>query len=251
MNASSPDDPRPLVPLPEQEATAQPAKKGDLAKAVTRFAPFILAVFALGVVAFVFALNTGEISAVAAAFAAFIAAYFAGRLTDIGERQADISGEQLGALARQGDQIDREWVSTHRPKLRVRYFTYIGISGDDPAEVSFDIVNIGGSAATITDSSWKIVVRNPKLLSTPYYHAGKPVRPAGKVIDLTDSERVTVDDDFVSRTIEGKYQHLVIYGYIRYADQYGARRTTAFGRYWDAERARFLPVDDPEYNYED
>jgi hypothetical protein len=43
----------------------------------------------------------------------------------------------------------------------------------------------------------------------------------------------------------------IFHGRIRYRDDMGTERETGFGREWDVVQHRFVPLTDPEFEYQD
>ena len=43
----------------------------------------------------------------------------------------------------------------------------------------------------------------------------------------------------------------IFHGAIKYRDEIGTERETGFGREWDVVEERFVPLDNPEFEYQD
>lgn len=138
--------------------------------------------------------------------------------------------------------VTDEFISTHRPKIKVRQFrlTNDDLQGDI-VEVHFTVVNRGSTKARIEQAEGIVYFRSPDSV-IPYdfdtYQGQMPISqtvlPAGGIA-------------------KSKYARISVYvaGRIGYKDDIGITRTTAFLRELNASNHRFRVVDDDDYEYED
>jgi hypothetical protein len=164
-----------------------------------------------------------------------------------------------------------EFISSQRPKLRVRNVVFTGQSFNEgfgrPRMPSgqFYVVNVGGTRAHIIDSltmtSWcptRLPMRRP--------YEGMDGNGAVPIQTLEPGEPGVgiFGSDFT--LTRGQWQemgrpigagNLCVLGWVDYKDDRGFRRRTAFCREFrsvelDAPgEGRFVPVDDPDYEYEE
>jgi hypothetical protein len=186
------------------------------------------------------------LSAVISATAAVAIAWFTVKLKHVSTKQARLARR---AIKLAGD----EYLATHRPLLRVRYFKRVDAPTDQMIQVHFTIVNVGDTRAKMLGCNAGIEFFRKDSLPTPvlfHLREALAVRPFGR--GATDEATVLLPKDralLADHLVEQKEMH--VYGFIVYADKGGNTRTTAFCRRWDAARDRFTPVDDPDYEYED
>ncbi len=151
----------------------------------------------------------------------------------------------LSIVAYQQIQLARsEFLATHRPLLRVRYFKYTGSTETD-LQVTFTVVNVGKTTAHLLGSSVQIAFFGDSP-PTPVYVNGQNVTRRRK-LEPGASDEYGID----RKTKRPDHLWLYVYGYLMYADDVGNTRTTAFCRKYLAGRDRFITVDDPDYEYED
>jgi hypothetical protein len=143
-----------------------------------------------------------------------------------------------------------EFLSTHRPRLRVRSVSKVGGSPTNPITVKLTVVNAGDSTAQLIGSSvlidffsgWPPLDFEGESVATP-----RRFLPGASDTYLATSAR----KGLIIRSELNKRQELFVYGYFVYRDDLGTSRTTAFCRRWDAAGNRFCRIDDPDYEYED
>jgi len=158
-----------------------------------------------------------------------------------------------------------EFLSTHRPKIRIKHLLLVSaIWHDEPIVVRLVCVNNGTTEATITDYGMKfLVVKEGKALPSDPEFA--PIGISGlrlqsgvslKFPDFFDGTTLTDADHADIRNGKAKLYFL---GFLHYLDGVQRLRTTAFcrvltipvrlGSYQDI--GRFAVVSDPDYEYED
>ena len=163
------------------------------------------------------------------------------------------------------------YVSTHRPRLRVRNVyvpdieAFLHKSPNAEFQPVYEVANVGGTAATLTVCSAQIVLAVDAELR--HYQIGLPqqlseeiVIPHGAV-HSTEVTPKTYHPDMVARfrvpapeeTLGVRANNLDAYciGYLRYKDRLGVERQLRFCRKFNRTTQRFVPVDDSDYEYED
>jgi hypothetical protein len=157
-------------------------------------------------------------------------------------------------------QVDLSWnefLSTHRPRLRVRSARLTYIEADQFPHGRLTIVNIGDSAARITELSADIACRVGKA-----FGEGRPNLGNRQVIDrnvldrgehaeftIISSDRISAQD--YQRHKFGQESATCIVGKITYVDQTGVIRATGFFRSYDRTREYYVRDEEPDYEYED
>ena len=172
------------------------------------------------------------LATVATAFAACITAWFTFILT------------KSIKLARQ------EFISTHRPRLRIRGIQTNGLKFG----TFIKVVNVGETDASITGVIGVLV---QKQAST-----WLPAAPKLEPVPLqSDTERLVKAGEerafglFPDQIPDGQAPIFLV-GVIKYADGIGTQRTTGFSWFYDAVQNAFIHPTrndqyDYEYNYED
>lgn len=212
----------------------------------------------------------------ALAIFAAIAAVIALRTLRAIRRQAEIANESLSAEKAAADATkvqselsQKTLVLTQRPKLIVRNVVVkpLGITPEwntpifqpgHSVEGEFQVVNVGGTPATIFQSGCWVFWNQVALpMHRPYDHLGQtnPVRgvlqPGTSFVGSFMSER-PMDEHAAEIWQAGNQWHLYIMGWIEYKDDLGFVRRTAFCRQFDVRRGRrFFAVDDPDYEHAD
>lgn len=179
-----------------------------------------------------------------------------------------VTAGQLTAMQRQADQMDVEFVATHRPNLVVRSIGYkeISVPGVEViGAVEFVIANTGGSDADIIEvcaSTWyhnKVgdrAARPPYEAETIKTLTGETINDGGWIGHTLnrDHELWKQVRDLRADEILRASKELLFIGYIKYADaalgEDQGRYRTAFCRVFDGKR--FVPEDplDPDYEYQ-
>ena len=151
--------------------------------------------------------------------------------------------------------LRREFIAAHPPRVRVRSFKRLDHSSDKSA-IQFTVINTGGSNARVTASNVSVGVSNSKNVVELKYSDGAD-SVAHEMLETGTPLVIVVPEgtaNTYARQVQG-YLVLHVFGYVRYADEVGKMRTTAFCRYWDDAQKRFSPSQDrdrnSEYEYED
>lgn len=189
----------------------------------------------------------GTISAIATAFIAWFTVTLS-RAT-IGMLRASTEQTRLT-----GDSValaTKEFVATHRPKLRMRRVKALLTDGTQVG-VSFILANVGDSAAhirsfnidlglnSVSDGGWSATVRPIDLRTLA---PGETYVFLAMATDLTYQEKWGVANNIPGAALDFR-------GTVTYADDNGIERATGFWRTRDFD-GRLRPKPDPEYEYED
>jgi hypothetical protein len=164
-----------------------------------------------------------------------------------------------------------EFVSTHRPIIRVRRvflsafaarFGADNISHGDKVEIEIVVSNVGSNTAHITDSRYRIYFfKTPTPRDDSIYgEFPRKIVDEKMTLEAGESRRLFVTGQAImeapppgQRIIrqfisEGWHMHVI--GQITYQDELERKRQTGFLREWQPGGA-FRRLDDPEYEYED
>jgi hypothetical protein len=164
---------------------------------------------------------------------------------------------------------NKDFIATHRPRLKVRRIAVVGFrahSRNEPlipgAEINatLEIVNVGGSEATIIWSRYRVYFGKDDYSMVSHYvppHAlalAPVTLQAGQPLYFELVDRVSKDIAPSGTLInpvfgEGPWNMYVI-GEIRYQDRTGVIRHIGFCREMHSD-IRFRAVNDSEYEYED
>jgi hypothetical protein len=164
-----------------------------------------------------------------------------------------------------------EFISTHRPKLRIRRIILTGffdrfdaemISHGDEVEAEITVVNVGGTPANIVDSRYRIYFYKDTIpLEIPYEDhpsrlqltTEKRILAVGQLQTFEMTGKAILKDPGegmrVMRQFASENWSMAIIGEITYRDDLSRNRVTGFLRVWKRE-GYFIPVEDPAYEYE-
>jgi len=168
------------------------------------------------------------------------------------KRQAELTQASI-------DLGNREFISTHRPKLRVRNVIVRQIRVGVPFHVQYQISNIGNTNATLIFAEARIEVPAPSQsmfqdedapppgqhLDARAWQGSSLIPPGGRVIRGFD----------MNLAYSPRYarEEIVIRGEVRYRDGSGIERVTMFERFNPDGGTRFRRghAEDPDAEYED
>lgn len=159
-------------------------------------------------------------------------------------------------------------VLTQSPRIAVRAFYLSEIKGvgaihDSPAGIhagsfcngQFYIQNIGGTNARIKEIWTEIFIDKALPMKRPYEgkvgsQEEKTLKPGQSTFYLFGLLK-PLEAQTYADIMEFKTTFFYLLGWIGYTDVLGIYRITAFCRKYDTALNRFLPVDDPDYEYAD
>ena len=179
------------------------------------------------------------------------------KLWEAGERQLSLA-QKSADTANSGIVLARQqFLATHRPRLRVRHLKKIDLVGSRSI-VRFSVVNVGGSEAQMFRCRGICEWLDPRKLTPVIDMAMIDVLPESEfeVGMMRDADVPAPPDPRKGHPVsifEAAAQlTLVAYGIIDYGNTTGdGGYRTAFCRQWTRAGSRLLPVDDPDYEYED
>jgi hypothetical protein len=149
----------------------------------------------------------------------------------------------------------QEFITTHRPKLRV-HSVCLKKSDSTPKlnggsyithQLHYSIDNIGGSTATITKQSMAFKRLNKPLPVPSYYDPMLIEKTIACGESIADS--FGVEDALIWSNKEREIDDLCFFGYIDYRDNTRTTRRTAFCRRYVRETGRFTKIEDEDYEY--
>ena len=179
---------------------------------------------------------------------------------------------QVGVYLRQAklmrlalEQTRQTVVLAHRPKIRVRnfYFTepnpvggihaHYGVVAHSPVSGQFYIVNAGGTPAIIKEIVCQVYVESRLPLKRLYEgeigeKVSRKLMPGATMTRLFDRVSAPLDEG-EAKGIENGTLKLYVLGWIGYTDELDIYRITAFCRFWDRTKDRFIPVRDRDYEH--
>ena len=145
-----------------------------------------------------------------------------------------------------------EFISTHRPKIRLRRIKPIlPLKASECVEALIEAANIGDTKATIFEIGVDIYIANQPFNARPAPIPILMVEPGKQAnINVRGGQRLTQSQ--IANL--GTGQRLRILGIINYRDDNGTIRTTSFARQYEPNLSRFLDVPsgdpDEDLNYE-
>lgn len=183
---------------------------------------------------------------------------------DLAEKQTVLSGRQADLAEKQHELQRWQYITMHRPRLIIRGIS-LGEGDEDGSRspnIQFNIVNIGGSRATIIESNATFARIDGSLPAIPPYSMDAntikcPIREAGEsdppeTMNIEDVEVSHIVSSWRGKTItNGDTSQFYFFGRIRFCDSIGIVRRMAFCRRYNPASKRFVEIDDPEYEYAD
>jgi hypothetical protein len=181
------------------------------------------------------------------------------------------SKSQLTELARQVDLARDEFLSTHRPKIRLKHMWLTkDIQPHDYIEVELNVVNIGNTPATLTEMKFTTVILPTAvpLPAIPAFYSGQAIQlngelPSGitlRIPNISNNYKLSPEE---RNNILNGIERLYCVGYINYLDKKERLRVTSFCRYFEPPKStylhpfkakdygRFRIMKDPDYEYQD
>lgn len=174
-------------------------------------------------------------------------------------KAAEDSGRSAKAALRTANLARQEFLTTHRPKIRVRRVALEDAPLTAEISIRYEIVNIGTRPAHIFGGIAQIVFwQNPQGRPLPpfadplhthlYNVRGAMIEPGARQSEIVAaSDEVGASFQF-ARALPST-SNLYFMGFIKYRDDLDTVRETAFCR--RLEPIGFTYVDNPDYEYED
>lgn len=165
----------------------------------------------------------------------------------------NVSGERQIEIA------NRALMATHRPKVGIRRLDLVmPLENNKPVQAKFILVNRGASKAYVEKANGILYFRSPD--SGPGFryafddYQGE-IEGCPDSLDDGEFKEVKIRSVDLKETADRRHNgkwFIYAAGRIIYKDETGTRRTTAFLRVFKSGiEWTFLPVNDPEYEYED
>jgi hypothetical protein len=146
-----------------------------------------------------------------------------------------------------------EFIATHRPRIMIRKME---IGSGNTVEISFSVVNVGESAAALFEYAVEVrLLDKDNIPAVPKYSARSPL---SRTLAAGEEEVISASyegDTFSAWFEQSVYEkersgnHIFVNGYIRYRDDNGVVRESAFLREYNG--SRFEVVHNPDFEYSD
>jgi hypothetical protein len=170
-----------------------------------------------------------------------------------------VGGFQGCVLIWQAYIFSREFVSSHRPRLRLRRVYFDGFSDVEFMPLFLTVINVGETKGTVIHVTGEFYRKDGVVWLDGRPDTAKGGSPVGKQAvfvpgeprgwTLTAKRRLLPGEAQAIR--DGKHQLWAI-GEIRYRDDYGTVRATGFGRLYSPTLGDFTICQGVnEYEYED
>jgi len=159
----------------------------------------------------------------------------------------------VGAAKEATELGNREFISTHRPKIIV-YGMDVKLAGDDkPRHIHFRYINAGDTDASVTFIESRILWLAKGMVPAGIeLHRHDTIKEPIPVPSGMNGFAITPDGvDFVTLVRSGRGGHDTAFcvGVVVYRDKNDIERRTGFCRRYDSERERWLKVEDEDYEY--
>jgi hypothetical protein len=159
---------------------------------------------------------------------------------------ACVSGRQA-RLTRKGIELaNKEFISTHRPRIRLHRITpIVPLKPNEPAEALIEAANIGDTKATVFEIGVDIYSANQPVNARPVLVPIVLIEP-GKQANITVRGQHRLSQSQLANM--GAGPGLRMLGIINYKDDNGVIRATSFARYYSSRLNRFVevPPDDAD-----
>jgi hypothetical protein len=175
----------------------------------------------------------------------------------------------LCAIHRQARIAKETLVATFRPQMIVRKVSLragtkiptMGIPDAHPWMVRYTIANVGGSRATLQSRSFEVCAFENGLPADLPYRTPEFADPisiqSGEEKDFAVAIGESLTGYFRILGTKGPYLsqqkvgHVYFWGRAQYCDDRGVIRALGICRHYKTDTGKFVPVSDPDYEYED
>lgn len=194
------------------------------------------------------------------AVSAVVSAVFAGILALFTLRLIKVGGDQHQAAMKALDLANQEFISTHRPRLRIRGIVNHGSGFDNFWTGNVIIANVGETDAIIDSMGMDIarrrrgtlkwIERDPDISVVDKGPPHNPILAGGesRIFSIKSGQQI---DATAQIDVTSGVHELCAVGLVRYHDRNGVTRYTGFLWNWNSIGERFDPTSDPQYAYED
>ncbi|HEY1723591.1 MAG TPA: hypothetical protein VGG27_20265 [Magnetospirillaceae bacterium] len=177
------------------------------------------------------------------------------------KKATELVAKQVDELIKQTKIQREEFLSSHRPKIKIRYIAFPAPSYNAIPVAEIRAANVGESDAKILELGVDIFTYIPTEPEKTVFDA-RPESMSEEVIVMPGKEaaigikakRGVYSSEEVSK-IQRKELQLRIVGIITYTDSTGIQRSSSFSRIYDPDIRRFRRVDEndqyAEWDYED
>jgi hypothetical protein len=143
----------------------------------------------------------------------------------------------------------QEFLSTHRPKLRVRKVSLYPLVDGAPVTVQYEIANIGDTDAILTFADVKVGARSRNYFGKGGHMGSDLIQPGARLTVRFDTSLMWRGDPY------SRYD-LTIWGEVNYRDASKIERRTEFERFPDmssdaTNQYMRAKEPNPDYEYED
>lgn len=174
-------------------------------------------------------------------------------LRDSTTRLWEASREQAEQTRTSIDLARADLVSTHRPILVVRHLAVNDPADDEPVEIAFQVSNVGGTAAEITEMNATPYFSPDELPGIPPYEIKSTIRPNRKILPGAVMPMNLISDLYNGVTLRMQLSdrsiRFYVFGYVLFNDDIGVQRRMAFCREFNRGTKRFSSVPDSDYEY--
>jgi len=178
-----------------------------------------------------------------------------------------VIAEQTNQIRRTADISARALVTEFKPKIVVRKMRlnptaviYFDRRNDGVWKIDLEISNVGGTPAYVQEITayFQVYVGHSPTDDLGGLFADQPFEiPAGRRREIaiplsaekTRSYMEKLESSIKQNGIRTDWP--ICHGTITFRDDNGIDRDTGFGREWDIKAERFIPIDSPEWEYQD
>ena len=173
----------------------------------------------------------------------------------------EASAKALTASTEATNLARQQFLAGYRPRLRVRRTELVPLRQGRAITVTIEVANIGGSDAEILHAGVNVTVQRTSeetsraiLQHLPTALEGEaraePTKlVAGAYVEFRFITNLIYDESMAIPSRGGF--RLRFRGSVRYRDLAGTERRTRFDRRYDLETNRYVPTEDPDFDYED
>jgi len=189
------------------------------------------------------------------------------KLWEEAKRASEIAKASADAAKDSAEWAERAFLSTNRPRIRVKHLWLNYSEGGPSHPTGFHLVfaNTGTTPANLVELKIQVLIlpKDSKLPADPHcLGQPKPLSDrlaSGMTAHIPDDvlQLVPFSDDNERNLVYGRTHVLYCFGDILYRDDVDGYRKTAFCRKLEIpsepkrQEARFVTVDDRDYEYED
>jgi hypothetical protein len=179
---------------------------------------------------------------------------FTAALAFIGAIQIIVFGYQGIQLGKTVTLGQREFVATHRPRIRIRRIGDIGIKSGHQVTAKIEAANTGETKASVFEIGFDIFINGSAFSAVPIKLGNAIDVITGKQADIAVRGGLPLSQTDINNIFIGAAE-LCILCIIRYKDDLGIDRQTSVFRIYNAIHRKFMPAppvhEYAEWDYED